>query len=332
MSDKNFLPNSGFWRGKRVMVTGGTGFLGRHLVERLAHYGAEVSVPRRNEFNFVSMDLTMKCLATHRPEVVVHSAAYYGGLGITMNEPGKIYYENLVMGANLMEASRLNGVKKFVSVGTACSYPGHLDNSLKESDLWAGPLHDSVVAYGSVKKMLAIQGLAYKKQYGFNSIHLVPSNLYGPFDCYDDYRSHVVGALIAKFCEAHAHGGKVSLWGTGSAIREFLYVEDCADGIVLAAEKYDDQTPLNIGTGVGTSIRELAETIAKALPFKGEMLWDKSKPDGQAVKFLDTVKMKKELGWSPRTSLKDGVAKSIAWYQENLLSGRESSSPVRKAA
>jgi nucleoside-diphosphate-sugar epimerase len=190
MGDKTFSTasrNDNFWRGKVVLVTGGAGFLGRHISQRLKDAGADVIVPRKSQFNFTSTESTLKCFSTHKPEIVIHSAAYYGGLGITMAEPGKIYFENLMMGANLMEAARLSNVQKFVSVGTACSYPGHLVDHLKETDLWAGALHDSVVAYGSVKKMLAIQGLAYKKQYDFNSIHLIPSNLYGPYDCYKTF-------------------------------------------------------------------------------------------------------------------------------------------------
>lgn len=309
------LKNTGFWRSKKVLVTGGTGFLGQQITRRLTSLGATVSVPRRHEFNLVSMDMAMKCMATFSPEVVIHSAAYYGGLGITMAEPGKIFYENLVMGANVMEACRLNGVKKMVSVGTACSYPGHLENALAEDDLWAGPLHDSVVAYGSVKKMLAIQGLAYKRQFGFNSIHLIPSNLYGPGDCFDEYRSHVVGALIRKFVEAHRLGQDVTVWGTGSAVREFLFVEDCADGIVLAAENYENINPLNIGTGQGTSIRELVDTISQALHFKGRVIWDQSKPDGQKKKILDISAMKKALSWQPATNLAPGIATTLEWYQ-----------------
>lgn len=310
----NFLPDSGYWRHKQVLVTGGAGFLGRYLVERLTHYGAKVVVPRKREFNFIHMELAKKCLEQYKPQIVIHSAAYYGGLGITLAEPGKIFFENLVMGTNLMEAARLQGIQKFVSIGTACSYPGHLENSLKESDLWAGPLHDSVVAYGSVKKMLAIQGLAYKRQFGFHSIHLIPSNLYGPFDCFDDYRSHVVGALIRKFCQSHVQDKEVTVWGTGCAIREFLFVEDCADGIVLACEKYDDITPLNIGTGIGTSIQTLVETITSSLHFKNHVIWDRSKPDGQGVKVLDIQKMKAALHWSPRTTLRNGISKTIQWY------------------
>ena len=324
-------PDTGFWKDKKVLLTGGHGFLGRHLKSRLEGFGAVVASPRRNEFNLTSMDMVMRCFSHYRPEMVIHSAAYYGGLGITLSEPGKIYYENLVMGAHMMEAARLHDVKKFVAVGTACSYPGHLENQLRESDLWAGPLHDSVIAYGSVKKMMAIQGLAYRKQFGFNSVHLIPSNLYGPHDCFDDYRSHVVGALVRKFCEAHANGGEVSLWGTGIPIREFLFVEDCADGIMLAAEKYNEIQPLNIGNGIGTSIRELAETISEILGFRGRLVWDTTKPDGQLMKILDITHMKSVLGWSPRYSLREGLEKTLKWYQAHMTHAHIHR-PAKKAA
>jgi len=325
MSGKsNFLPDTGFWKNKKVLVTGGSGFLGRHICERLESYGAKLAAPRRKEYDLSRLDDALQCFATHKPEITIHSAAYYGGLGITMAEPAKIYFENLVMGANVMEAARRNNVKKFVSVGTACSYPGHLDNTLREEDLWAGPLHDSVAAYGAVKKMLAIQGMAYRKQYGFHSIHLIPSNLYGPFDCFDEYRSHVVGALIKKFIDAHRTGSEVTVWGTGKAIREFLYVEDCADGILLAAEKYNEFTSVNIGTGVGTPIKNLVSAISEVLSFKGKVVWDSSKPDGQAKKILDIEKMSKALDWTPRTHLLKGIAKTVEWYDRQF--------PVRKAA
>lgn len=307
-----------YWKNKRVMVTGGSGFLGRHIVDRLNRLGAQVFVPRRANYNFVSMDQTLRCFLENRPEIVCHSAAYYGGLGITLAEPGTIYYNNLIMGANMMEAARLNGVNKFISVGTACGYPGHLTGAMKETDFWSGPLHESVTAYGGVKKMMHIQQIAYKKQYGFNSIHLVPTNLYGPYDAFDDYRSHVVGALVKKFCDAHAVHTDVTVWGSGTPIREFLYIEDCADAIVLAAEKYNDLSPLNIGTGIGTSIRSLVDTLCEVLKFKGRVIWDASKPDGQMVKTLDVAKMKATLDWSPQTDLRTGLAKTIAWYRENI--------------
>lgn len=306
-----------YWKNRRIAVTGGTGFLGRHIVERLSRGGAKVIVPRRADYNFTNLSSALKCFLENKPEVVFHSAAYYGGLGITLSEPGTIYYNNLVMGANVMEAARLTHVQKFISVGTACGYPGHLSGAMKETDFWSGPLHDSVTAYGGVKKMMHIQGVAYKKQFGFNSIHLVPTNLYGPFDAFDDYRSHVVGALVKKFCDAHAAGLDVTVWGSGKPIREFLYVEDCADGIVLAAEKYDDTSPLNIGTGVGTPIRQLVDDLCCVLNFKGKVIWDSSKPDGQMAKTLDVTKMKAVLNWMPQINLREGLKRTIEWYRKN---------------
>ena len=233
-----------FWSGKRVTVTGGAGFLGQHLVRRLKNYGAEVFVPRQRDYNLTSLDSCLRCLLEQPCDMLFHTAAYYGGIGINVNEPAKLYYSNLVMGANVMEAARLAKVGKVVNIGTACSYPGYLEGELKEEDLWNGPCHASVVNYGLTKKMLAVQGVAYKKQYGLDSIHLILTNLYGPGDSYNPDRSHVVAALVRKFVEADLAGAKeVEVWGTGKPIREFIYVEDCADAIVLAAEKYQDVTP-----------------------------------------------------------------------------------------
>src|SRR6516165_1253413 len=252
-----------FWSNKRVTVTGGAGFLGQHLVRRLESYGAKVFVPRHRDYNLTTLDGSLRCVLEQPCDVLVHAAAYYGGIGINVAEPAKLYYTNLVMGANIFEAARLAKVGKVVAIGTACSYPGYLEGHLKEDDLWAGPCHASVVNYGLTKKMLAMQGQAYKSQYGLNSIHLILTNLYGPGDSYNPNRSHVVAALVRKWVEAEqTKAPSVEVWGTGKAVREFIYVEDCADAIVLAAERYDDcATPLNIGTGVGTSIKELAETI-----------------------------------------------------------------------
>jgi len=224
------------------------------------------------------------------------------------------------MGANVMEAARLAGVKKVVNVGTACSYPGYLEGELREEDLWAGPCHASVVNYGLTKKMLAVQGLAYQRQYGLDSIHLILTNLYGPGDSYNPDRSHVVAALVRKWVEADLAGApEIEVWGTGTPIREFIYVEDCADAIVLAAEKYDDVgTPLNIGTGIGTSIRELVETINEVTAFKGQIRWNTDKPDGAAKKVLDVTRMRAALdGWTPPTDLRAGLARTIAWYRAN---------------
>jgi GDP-L-fucose synthase len=309
-----------FWSGKRITVTGGAGFLGQHVVKRLESYGASVFVPRQRDYNLVSLDACMRCLLEHPCDLLIHAAAYYGGIGINQSEPAKLYYTNLVMGANLMEAARLANVAKVVNIGTACSYPGYLEGHLKEQDLWGGPCHASVVNYGLTKKMLAVQGEAYKKQYGLDSIHLILTNLYGPGDSYNTERSHVVAALVRKWVEADlAKAPSIEVWGTGKPVREFIYVEDCADAIVLAAEKYNDVAlPLNIGTGIGTSIRELVETINSVTGFAGKIAWNADKPDGAMLKVLDVGRMKTALdGWAPPTSLKAGLAKTIAWYRAN---------------
>jgi GDP-L-fucose synthase len=306
------------WTDKKVTVTGGAGFLGQHLVKRLESYGAEVFVPRQRDYNLTALDACLRCLLERPCDVLFHAAAYYGGIGINVNEPAKLYYQNLVMGANLMEAARLAGVKKVVNVGTACSYPGYLEGELKEADLWSGPCHASVVNYGLTKKMLAVQGLAYKRQYGLDSIHLILTNLYGPGDSYNPDRSHVVAALVRKWVEAELEKKpEIEVWGTGKPVREFIYVEDCADAIVLAAEKYDDVTlPLNLGTGVGTTIRELVETINAVTGYKGKVVWNADKPDGAAKKVLDVTRMTAALdGWRPPTGLEAGLAKTIAWYR-----------------
>ena len=310
----------GYWAGKRVTVTGGAGFLGQHLVRRLETMGATVYVPRQRDYNLTSLDACLKCMLEHPCDQMIHAAAYYGGIGINVTQPATLYYTNLVMGANLMEAARLVKLEKFVAVGTACSYPGYLEGALKEEDLWAGPCHASVVNYGLTKKMMAVQAQAYKRQYGLDSIHVILTNLYGPGDSYNPERSHVVAALVRKWVEAEINKApSIEVWGTGAPIREFLYVEDCADAIILAAEKYDDAaTPLNIGTGVGTSIRELAETLSAVTGFKGKLDWNADKPDGCAKKVLDVTRMGRALdGWMPPTKLKDGLARTVAWYRAN---------------
>ena len=308
-----------FWSDKKVTVTGGAGFLGQHLVRRLESFGAKVFVPRQRDYNLTTLDASLRCLLEHPCDVLFHAAAYYGGIGINQTQPATLYYSHLVMGANLMEAARLANVGKFVAIGTACSYPGYLEGHLKEEDLWAGPCHASVVNYGLTKKMMAVQAQAYKRQYGLDSIHLILTNLYGPGDSYNPDRSHVVAALVRKWVEADiAKAPSVEVWGTGKPIREFIYVEDCADAIVLAAEKYDDAAmPLNIGTGVGTSIKELAETVHDVSGFKGKMTWNVDKPDGAAVKVLDMTRMRSILDWTPPTKLRDGLVKTVDWYRAN---------------
>ena len=222
------------------------------------------------------------------------------------------------MGANLMEAARLAGVKKVVQIGTACAYPGYLENLLKEENFWDGPPHETVWNYGLTKKMMSVQGWAYKKQYGMDSIHLILTNLYGPGDSYNPDRSHVAAALVRKFVEAADEGRRaVEVWGTGKPVREFLYVEDCADAILRAAERYDELTPMNLGPGAGVSIRELAELIRDVTGFRGELEWNTSKPDGQMVKVLDVTRMQQRLDWTPPTSLREGLTRTVAWYRAN---------------
>lgn len=308
-----------FWQGRRVTVTGGAGFLGSHLVPLLEEQGARVHVPRRADWDLTSLEAGLGMLEEHPADVVIHAAAYYGGLGINQVHPGRIYWVNMVMGANLMEASRRAGVAKFVTVGTACAYPGYLQGRLEEKDLWAGPLHESVEHYGLSKKALHIQGRAYRKEWGFPSIHLILTNLYGPGDCYHPDRSHVVAALIRKFVEARLEGRElVEVWGSGRPVREFLYAGDAAEGIARAAALYDDtSTALNIGTGVGTSIRELVEAIHEITGYEGRIEWDASMPDGAAEKVLDIARMQEHLDWRPRHDLREGLAKTIEWYREN---------------
>lgn len=308
----------GFWTGKRIVVTGGTGFLGTHLVKSSEQQGATVLVPRSREYNLVKMEDALRCFQSFKPQVVIHSAAYYGGIGFNQLYPGKIFYENLVMGANVMEAARVVGTEKFVGIGTACSYPGYLEGELKEQDLWQGAPHESVINYGLTKKMMAIQGWAYKKQYGFNSIHLILTNLYGPGDTFRIERSHVVSALIKKFVDAKLRQqAEVEVWGTGKPIREFLYVEDCAEAILLAAQRYEDTMPLNIGCGKGTSIKELVDLVHELTGYQGRIVWNASKPDGQMKKILDVTRMKQILAWEPPTDLRSGLGRTTHWYMAN---------------
>src|SRR5262245_48819326 len=307
-----------FWKNKCVLVTGGAGFLGSHIVGRLKNAGGEVIVPRKQQYDFTVLAAAEKCFATFSPQIVIHCAAYYGGIWINQLYPARIYYENLVMGANLMEAARLHGVDKVVQVGTACSYPGDLENELAEKDLWHGLPHETVVNYGMTKKIMNVQGAAYAKQYGLTSIHLILTNLYGPHDTFHPDRSHVAAALVRKFVEAKMQNeATVEVWGTGSPVREFLYVDDCAQGILLATEKYHELEPMNLGTGVGTSIRELAQTIQAASGYRGEIVWNTAKPDGQLKKVLAVEKMRRTLNWQPPTSLSEGLAKTLRWYEAN---------------
>src|SRR3989344_3533428 len=312
------IPNPKYWRGKKVLVTGGAGFLGKQIADRLEPVSKNVIIPRKRDYNFINFSDALRCMVTFKPDVVIHSAAFYGGIWINKMYPGQIFYDNLAMGINVMEAARLTGVKKYTTVGTACSYPGHLEKALKEEDFWAGITHDSVINYGLPKRILQIQGVVYKRQYDFDSIHVILTNLYGPGDSYNPNRSHVIAALIRKFVEAYQNNSPtVEVWGTGKPIREFLYVEDAAEGILRATERYDYTEPINIAHGKGITIKELAETIQEILGYKGKIIWNLEKPDGQKMKFLSAIKMKRELEWQPPTNLKEGLKKTVAWYIEN---------------
>jgi GDP-L-fucose synthase len=311
-------PAIDYWADKRVVVTGGSGFLGRQLVARLRGRAKEIGVPRSREYNLVRLEDCQRCLDDFAPDVLIHSAAFYGGIWLNQLYPGRIYFENLVMGANVMEAARLAAVKTVVQIGTACAYPGYLENVLSEDRLWDGPPHETVWNYGLTKKMMSVQGWAYKKQYGLDSIHLILTNLYGPGDSYHPDRSHVAAALVRKFVEAVLEErASVPVWGTGRPVREFMYVEDCAEAILLAAEHYHELAPMNIAPGAGISIRDLGELIRELTGFRGDIEWDASKPDGQMMKILDATRMKQQLGWTPPTTLRDGLAKTIAWYRAN---------------
>ncbi len=305
--------------GKRVTITGGSGFLGQHLVERFRREGALVSAPRSGEYNLVDIGAARRMLSDLRPQVLVHAAADVGGIGYNQLYPADIFFNNLVMSGNILQTAKDASLEKLVIVGSACAYPGEVTGLLKEDRLLAGPLHPSVECYGFSKRALYLGAKAFKQQYGLNSIFLLLTNLYGPGDKMDPKESHVVAALCKKFVEAKLKGDKqVVCWGTGKPVREFLYVEDCAEAIALAAKVYDKQEPLNIGTGIGTSIKELVDLFEGVTKYKGSIVWDASKPDGAMGKVLDISRMKAELRWEPKTPLEEGLAKMTAWYAASL--------------
>jgi len=308
---------SSFWPARRVVVTGGAGFLGSFVVEALRQRGCPAPfVPRSLDYDLRTQAGIDHLLADARPDLIIHLAAVVGGIGANRENPGRFFYDNLVMGAQLMESARQAGVAKFVALGTVCSYPKFAPVPFREEDLWEGYPEETNAPYGLAKKMLLVQSQAYREQYGFNSIFLLPVNLYGPGDNFDPSSSHVIPALIRKCAEATEAGlPEIEVWGTGSATREFLYVADAAEAIVLAAERYDESEPVNLGTGAEISIRDLVTLIAAQTGFTGRIAWDATKPDGQPRRMLDTARATKYFGFRAKTSFEEGLRSTIEWYR-----------------
>lgn len=302
---------------KRVCVTGGAGFLGSHVVAHLRELGcANIFVARKRDYDLVRGADVERLYQDNRPDIVIHLAAVVGGIGANRENPGRFFYENLMMGAQLMEGARLRGVKKFVQLGTICAYPKFTPVPFKEEDLWNGYPDDTNAPYGIAKKALLVQAQAYRDQYGLNAIYLLPVNLYGPGDHFDPQVSHVIPALIKKCVDAvEADAAVIEVWGTGKATREFLYVDDAAEGVVLAAERYDGREPVNLGAGREISICNLTQLIAREVGFTGEIIWDPTKPDGQPRRSLDVSRAEELFGFSAKTDFIQGLRQTIAWYR-----------------
>jgi GDP-L-fucose synthase len=306
----------------RTLVTGGGGFLGSHLVERLEDEGREVFVGRRRDYDLTRMDDTARLFADAQPELVVHLAAEVGGIGANRANPGRYWYANLLMGAHVLEQARLRGVGKLVMVGTICEYPKHAPIPFREETLWDGYPEETNAPYGVAKRALLVGAQAYREQYGLDAIHLLPVNLYGPGDNFDLETSHVIPALVRKMTEAREHGEEtVVLWGDGSPTREFLYVDDCVTALCLAAERYDGAEPVNLGTGDEISIRDLADLVANLTGFTGRIRWDTSRPNGQPRRALDTSRAERLFGFRARVPLRDGIARTVEWYRSALVHG-----------
>ncbi len=309
------------WKELRVVVTGGAGFLGSALVESLTRRGAQsIFCPRSKDYDLRRSIAVRRLLEEHRPDIVLHLAARTGGIGANRSRPAEYFYDNLMMGVPLLHESWRCGVRKFVAVGSVCSYPKHTPIPFKEEDLWDGYPEETNAPYGLAKKMLLVQSQAYRQQYGFNAIFLLSVNLYGPRDNFDLETSHVIPAVIRRFLEAKEQGRRsVTLWGSGSPTREFLYVKDAAEGIVLAAERYDGDDPVNLGSGNEISIRNLARLVAELTEYEGEVLWDPDYPDGQPRRCLDVEKAKQRFGFRAKTAQRDGLQEAIQWYLSDRL-------------
>ncbi len=309
-----------YWKDKKVIVTGGAGFLGSYVVDELRNKGCEqIFIPRSRDYDLVEKQGIVKMFNDFLPDMVIHLAAVVGGIGANRENPGSFFYKNLMMGTQLIEQARLSGVEKFVAIGTVCSYPNYTPVPFKEEKLWDGYPEETNAPYGLAKKMMLVQSQAYREQYGFNSIFLIPVNLYGPGDNFDPGSSHVIPALIKKCVDAKQSGDdKIEVWGTGSASREFIYAADAARGIVLAAEKYDWQDPINIGSGMEITIKDLVEKIKEIVGFEGELVWDKTKPDGQPRRCLDVSKAE-AFGFVAGMGFDEGLRKTVEWYVGGLI-------------
>lgn len=308
-----------FWNDKRVLVTGGSGFLGSYVVDNLGKRGcSQIIVPRSNEHDLTQQVVVRELLAACQPHIIIHLAAVVGGIGANRENPGAYFYQNLMMGTMLMEEARLTGIEKFVAIGTICAYPKFTPVPFQEDDLWVGYPEETNAPYGLAKKMMLVQAQAYRQQYGFNAIYLLPVNLYGPRDNFDPASSHVIPALIKKCEDARRTGAPyIEVWGDGSATREFLYAADAAEGILLAAERFDGSEPVNLGSGMEISIRDLVEKIASICGYTGEIRWDTTKPNGQPRRCLDTSRAKEAFGFEASTSFDEGLRRTVAYYREH---------------